>query len=200
VLPAENLIGDENNGWAVAHTLLFHERNATAGVGYGLGLGGGDGSAGPGGRTGGLAAVIERTRASGVAEDSVARALVSEAFVAETVRKQLTDRVMVGMRMGVFKGDWGSLLKLGLGLDMPRHAEIALAAAGTDAVIWDVGDDAAFETANSWLAARSISIAGGTNEMQRNIVSERLLGMPREPASDRDVPFREVVARRQTRD
>src|SRR5690606_13701373 len=39
VLPAENLIGEENDGWAVAHTLLFHERNQTAGVGYGY-LGG----------------------------------------------------------------------------------------------------------------------------------------------------------------
>jgi hypothetical protein len=51
----------------------------------------------------------------------------------------------------------------------------------------------------TWLDARSISIAGGTNEVQRNIVSERLLGMPREPATDRDVPFSEVVKRRQQR-
>ena len=76
--------------------------------------------------------------------------------------------------------------------------EIGLAVAGADGVIWD-GDDVrhrrdAGQPRGS--AARGISIAGGTNEMQRNIVSERLLGMPREPASDRDVPFSEVVRRR----
>src|SRR5260370_41064504 len=38
VLPAESLIGDENAGWAVAQSLLFHERNAVAGVGYGAGV------------------------------------------------------------------------------------------------------------------------------------------------------------------
>ena len=100
------------------------------------------------------------------------------------------------MRVGTFKGDWGSLLKLGLALDTLRRAEIGIAIGGSDGVIW-AGDEPDTSAAGPvWLSARGISIAGGTNEMQRNIVSERLLGMPREPATDRDVPFTEVVARR----
>ncbi len=128
--------------------------------------------------------------------DPATRQLIAEAYVAEQAREHANDRVGTGMRTGQFKGDWGSLLKLGLALDTLRRREIALTVAGADGVIW--ADDApdGGTAGTRWLSARSISIAGGTNEMQRNIVSERLLGMPREPATDRDVPFRDVVARR----
>jgi alkylation response protein AidB-like acyl-CoA dehydrogenase len=196
VLPAENLIGEENQGWSVAHTLLFHERNATAGVGHGLGLGGGESRGG--GRSGGTGVEdLVRHAAAGRLGDPAARQLLAEAYVADTVRSQVGDRVTVGMRTGAFKGDWGSLLKLGLALDSLRRGEIGLAVAGADGVIWtDDATSGAGGAGRSWLSARSISIAGGTNEMQRNIVSERLLGMPREPATDRDVPFSEVARRR----
>jgi alkylation response protein AidB-like acyl-CoA dehydrogenase len=199
VLPLENLIGEEDNGWSVAHTLLFHERNATAGVGFGLGLGGGrDVSGGGGGH--GVEDLVGHALASGTTKDPATRQLIAEAFVAKEVRAHLSERMTVGMRTGAFEGDWGSLLKLGLAFDTLRRGEIGIAVAGSDGVIWTneatSGEGAAGQ---SWLGARSISIAGGTNEMQRNIVSERLLGMPREPATDRDVPFSEVVRRRNSR-
>jgi alkylation response protein AidB-like acyl-CoA dehydrogenase len=197
VLPADHLIGAENEGWAVAHTLLFHERNATAGVGHGLGLGGGRAESGQSSGNG-VEDLVQYAQRSGTAGDSATRQLVAEAFVAARARHHANDRVTVGMRTGAFKGDWGSLLKLGLALDTLRRGEIGIAVAGADGVIWTDGDDdsGGGRAGMAWLGARSISIAGGTNEMQRNIVSERLLGMPREPATDRDVPFSEVVRRR----
>jgi alkylation response protein AidB-like acyl-CoA dehydrogenase len=203
VIPSENLIGDENQGWAVAHTLLFHERNATAGVGHGLGLGGGhDEGGGTGGH--GVEDLVRYAEVAGTLDDPVARQRIAEAYVRRRAASHAGDRVMQGMRTGAFKGDWGSLLKLGLALDTLRRGEIGLEVAGPDGVIWaehgaGTAPEDARDAGRTWLDARSISIAGGTNEMQRNIVSERLLGMPREPASDRDVPFIEVVRRRQQR-
>jgi alkylation response protein AidB-like acyl-CoA dehydrogenase len=199
-LPAENLIGEENNGWSVAHSLLFHERNATAGVGHGLGLGGGEGGGGRGGDAGtGVEDLVRYAEMTGRVDDPAARQLIAEAYVANIVRGHASDRVTVGMRTGAFEGDWGSLLKLGLALDTLRRGEIGIALAGADGVIRSDDTGGAGDAGRAWLTARSISIAGGTNEMQRNIVSERLLGMPREPATDRDVPFSEVVRRRPPR-
>jgi alkylation response protein AidB-like acyl-CoA dehydrogenase len=194
-LPMGNLIGEENDGWGVAQTLLFHERNATAGVGHGWGLMGPEGG-GPGNRFGGIDQLIAAARARGVDADPAIRQLIGESYVEHQIARQANDRVMAGMRTGAFKGQWGSLLKLNMGMSQVRQAEIAVAVTGADGVIWS-GEQLLGATAGeSFLNSRTIAIAGGTNEMQRNIVSERLLGLPREPAFDRDIPFNEVLANR----
>jgi alkylation response protein AidB-like acyl-CoA dehydrogenase len=198
VLPAEWLIGEQNSGWAVAQTLLHWERLATAGAGHGYGL------TPRSGHGEGLDAIptrevvdAVRRRARGGA-DAVAglRQLVAESHIERTVARYANDRVMTGMRTGHFKGQWGSLLKLHLGADSPRQAKIALAAYGADGVIWDGDEPITGSAGENWLGSRGIAIAGGSNEMQRNIVSERLMGLPREPSFDRDIPFNEVLRNR----
>jgi alkylation response protein AidB-like acyl-CoA dehydrogenase len=196
VLPGENLIGPENAGWSVAQSLLLHERNAVAGVGYGVGLIGGDAEEGEttfGGPT--VAELIRLARVRGVSDQGPIRQLIAEAYVQSIVSSQLGQRVMTGMRVGTYKFQWGSLPKLGLGVDVPRLAEIAVAVAGDEGVIWE-GDADPAEPSLFLLGCRAVSISGGSNEIQRNIVSERLLGLPREPSFDRDLPFNEVVRNR----
>jgi hypothetical protein len=74
-----------------------------------------------------------------------------------------------------------------------RRVEIGLEVAGADAVTWPEGEDAPGRGIGEFsLWRQGLSLGGGSNEIQRNIISERLLGMPREPAADRDVPYRDV--------
>ncbi|MBW8827272.1 MAG: acyl-CoA dehydrogenase family protein [Acidobacteria bacterium] len=191
VVPVENLVGEENSGWAVAQSLLFHERNATGGAGYGYGLQ----NARPTNRQAQRSAdgVIATAKQRGVGGDPVLRQLMAESYIEYTASRFANDRIAAGMRTGQFKGPWGSLLKLHLGALSSRHAKIGLAVGGADGVIWEGDAKVGGVAGEAWLSARGIAIAGGTNEIQRNIVSERLLGLPREPSPDRDLPFSEVV-------
>jgi alkylation response protein AidB-like acyl-CoA dehydrogenase len=195
VLPAENLVGPENGGWAVAQTLLYWERLATAGAGHGYGLSGTTADeAGYGGR--GIRVLIDAARARNANRNGAIRQEIAQSYIERTVSRYANDRVMTGQRTGHFKGQWGSLLKLHLGADSPVQGKIGLAVSGADGVIWDGDEQVTGNVGETWLQSRGISIAGGSNEMQRNIVSERLLGLPREPSFDRDIPFNEVLSNR----
>ncbi len=72
-----------------------------------------------------------------------------------------------------------------------RQFDIGLEIAGPATGAWD-DDDPAGRLADLYLMRQGESLGGGSNEMQRNIISERVLGMPREYAADRDKPFDEV--------
>jgi alkylation response protein AidB-like acyl-CoA dehydrogenase len=86
-----------------------------------------------------------------------------------------------------------SVLKLFSATGAMRRCEIGLELAGSDAVVWSEGEDGPGRGLGEYsLWRQGLSLGGGSNEIQRNIISERLLGMPREFAADRDVPYRDV--------
>jgi alkylation response protein AidB-like acyl-CoA dehydrogenase len=196
ILPAGNLIGEENSGWSAAQSLLFHERNAVANVGYGyVGPAGWTGT-GSRRRTAGIGAMVTAALAQGA--DTGVRQQIAEAYVEEVVLPLTSARIMTGMRAGTHKGQWGSLLKLQGSVAGVERARTMLAASGAAGVIWE-GEDVRLDNPGTvWLGARGGTLAGGSNEMQRNIISERLVGLPREPSFDRDVPFNEVIRNQQS--
>ena len=196
ILPVDNMIGEENLGWGVAQRLLFHERNATANIGFGY----------MGGRKRGV-------RRSFVPQDAQAMAaaarrrgaldavgsMIVDIYIESVVVPLTSARVMKGMRIGSHKGQWGSLGKLRSSVYAQSSVRCALAALGPDGVIWD-GDEVQHDNVGTrWLECRGGTIAGGSNEMQRNIISERLLGLPREPDHFRDLPFSEMSRRARPR-
>ena len=70
--------------------------------------------------------------------------------------------------------------------------ELLLEFAGPGSVAWDPADESGGDRQRIVLNSFQSGIAGGTDEIQRNIIGDRVLGLPREPAVDRDVPFRDL--------
>jgi alkylation response protein AidB-like acyl-CoA dehydrogenase len=191
VVPAADVIGEVNDGWTVASRLLVHERNAIAGGSgfHDMDAGGQRGDApAMGGHRVDLAALA---RARGLADDSHCRQLVAEAHALATIKDQLSSRLQTATELGVLPPAAGSLLKLFGSTTNVRTSDITMELAGASAVVW-AGDDPAAGLGVDFLFRQATSILSGTSEIQRNIISERVLGLPREPAPERDLPFREL--------
>ena len=85
------------------------------------------------------------------------------------------------MTSGRVPGPEGSLAKLYGSLLARRVRDVSMTIAGSAAQAWDAEDSEGSRWATACLATAGISIAGGTDEVQRNIIGERVLGLPKEP-------------------
>ena len=186
-IPAEDVIGEVDDGWTVASRLLLHERSAVGG--------GSPYTSGRtvGGRGGGRDEIMLRlARDAGRADEAVARQLVAEAHIETMVAGHLVARVGEGAVSGGLAPTAGALMKLFGAVMGVRRSEIMLELAGSDSVDWAADDQGGDGLANTFLARQGFCLGGGSNEIQRNIISERVLGMPREWAADREIPYRDV--------
>jgi alkylation response protein AidB-like acyl-CoA dehydrogenase len=185
-IPVADVVGEVNDGWTVASRLLYHERNAAGG---GSPFVSGAATAG-GGHGGQRTDLLDLARETGRTDDPRVRQLVAEARVNDRVHGQLIDRVSTGIRTGALPPSAGALSSLFAATNTERHLDIGLEIAGAAAGAW-LAEDSEHWGVN-WLFRQGLSLGGGSNEIQRNIISERVLGMPREYAADRDKPFDEV--------
>jgi alkylation response protein AidB-like acyl-CoA dehydrogenase len=187
-IPVADVVGEVDDGWSVANRLLVHERMAVGGgspytVGRSSKHDVGDDEA----------ELVELIRDRGLERQDRARLLLAEAAVRSLVGSALVERVTAGMASGAMAGSAGSLIKLYGAETVIRRAEIALELAGEDAVTWPPGTNPPGARFGRYsLGRQGAALGGGSNEIQRNIISERLLGMPREAAADRDIPYRDV--------
>jgi alkylation response protein AidB-like acyl-CoA dehydrogenase len=180
VVPASNLVGEENEGWRVARGLLEIEHAW-------VGRGGARVN-----RGGGAESLVALARSRGLSSDPGIRRRITEFQVKSSAQRLVSARVSSGTASGKLPSGFGSLLKLGDDILIQRRAELGLALAGAEGVAWSAGSADQSAWALEFLSSRSASIAGGTDEIQRNNVSERVLGLSREPSFDRDIPFNEV--------
>ncbi len=184
VIPAENVLGQVDDGWTVATRLLFHERASVGGASpYTSGRMAGGGEAA-------RDELVELAKARGKGDDPLVRRLIGQAEALSIVHGQLVERVRKGLETGYFPGPAGSLVRLYAGTAAVERATIALEIAGDEAVVWDGDADGRYGI--GYIKRQSSCLGGGSTEMARNIISERILGMPREYAADRDVAFRDV--------
>jgi alkylation response protein AidB-like acyl-CoA dehydrogenase len=147
------------------------------------------------GESEGIADLAALAKAVGRNGDSYTRQLIGEAIILDTLPEALVDRINAALRTGKMPEAAASLLRLMSGQLGFRLKEIALEVAGTQGVL-HAGADPVGSFTEGWLGARIGTVAGGSQEMQRNGISERLLGLPREATPDRGVPFSEVLAMR----
>jgi alkylation response protein AidB-like acyl-CoA dehydrogenase len=186
-IPVEDVLGEVNDGWTVASRLLFHERDAVGGGSpyvSGAVVGGVE-------RTNQRYEYADLARRVGRSEDPFARQLVAEARIGDRVFQQLTERVAAGIRTGALPETAGAITRLFAATNSERHFDTGFELVGAQAGAWEEGDPGE-RWGTLYLTRQVNSLGGGSSEMARNIISERVLGMPREYAPDRDLPFDEV--------
>jgi alkylation response protein AidB-like acyl-CoA dehydrogenase len=194
LLPADRLLGEPGQGWSIAQRVLHFERSAVGGSTPYAGRITGRRAGGGGTRR--QQNLVRLAQRQGISGTPAARALVAEAHMLTTVRSQLIGRIQAGTRTGAIPAQTAAALKLFTSETSARIATIGLELAGTEGVI---GDDDPLEALGfgiEFLVRQARCIAGGSSEIQRNNISERLLDMPRERTDDVDRPFSEVRAGR----
>ena len=168
-VPKRNLVGELNRGWDVAKYLLTHERNMISSIG--------DRGAAP--TLGVLASERVGLDAEGRLDDSVLRARIGQFEVDEAAFRLAIRRFGEQARAGIpVNPAYSSALKYyGSELNKRRN-ELLMSIGGAVALEWegDASDDGA--RARDWLRSKANSIEGGTSEVQLNIISKRILGLP----------------------
>jgi alkylation response protein AidB-like acyl-CoA dehydrogenase len=173
-------LGPVGDGWRVAIDVLMNERRSVSGTGAAL----------PGTTSGrSVGALIQRH--APVADPALRHRLV-QAYIEDRLVTLTNQRAAARRRAGQPPGPEGSISKLYYSEHTQRLQNLAVDLEGAAAQAWPEGDRWLQGTAWSLLRARAKTIAGGTSEVQRNILGERMLGLPREPEVDRSVPWSQV--------
>jgi alkylation response protein AidB-like acyl-CoA dehydrogenase len=174
-VPVEHLIGPENEGWGVANTTLANERGASfvwkeqvlQEVAFDL--------------------LVKACARAGRLGDALVRQRLAQARIEVEIFRLHNERTLGRLARGEEVGSESSLVKLFWAGMSQRLHETAVAVLGPAALLV-AGDECAIDRgrwAHELLATRANSIMGGTSEIQRNVIGERLLGLPREPSGVR---------------
>jgi alkylation response protein AidB-like acyl-CoA dehydrogenase len=205
----EHLVGELGGGWAVANTTLMHERShGDPSAAKPTDAGGAQGrvydeereeiaiATEPYGwypqRAGRVDLILDRARETGKINDPVIRQEIAKLLILERCAKWTALRARAELAPGEGLGPAGSLIKL-VGSHVARTAaRVHTLISGADAML--AGGDGPRDgvIAEVLVSVPAVSIAGGTDEIQRNIIAERMLRMPKDPTFDANCPFRDV--------
>jgi acyl-CoA dehydrogenase len=181
-IPDSHRLGEVNSGWSVALTTLMNERSS-------IGAGGGGGGAGLFSPRR-MHAMLEHF---GQADNAV---LVDEAariYTSFTVAKWNSQRALDKIRRGQLPGPEMSTAKLALTNNLKAYSDWAAKVLGPRLAA-DGGEWGAYAFSQMVTGVPGMRVAGGTDEVMRNIVAERVLGLPKDPGVDSTTPFKDLAS------
>jgi alkylation response protein AidB-like acyl-CoA dehydrogenase len=166
-VPADHQLGDVNGGWTVALTTLMNERAAIGGGGGGL-------------RSGSIVErLVATARQLGRSADPLVRQQLAEAYTHIEVARFTNERALAKLKTGQLPGPELSIAKLALTENLRRVAATASSVLGTRLVA-DTGEWGTYSWSTFVLGVPGMRVAGGTDEVMRNIIGERVLGLPKD--------------------
>jgi alkylation response protein AidB-like acyl-CoA dehydrogenase len=180
LVPDDMRIGAVDDGWRVAGATLSGERQMVSGAGSG-------GVDRIGGR--GVENLLELARTHGRTSDPVMRQELMRVYSEETIRGWTNQRVRASAQAGRPPGPESSVGKVHQGTLNQRIQLAATSLLGAGALAWE--GDTPYEV-RGMLRSRANTIEGGTTEVNKNIVGERVLGLPREPDPWQGAPWRDI--------
>jgi alkylation response protein AidB-like acyl-CoA dehydrogenase len=191
-IPDGDRVGEVDGGWTVGTRWMFHERmlyNSPLVTRPPDALGSSPEAT----------RLVSIARAAGRDKDPKVREMVGEGRMLALVQRHLQAHLAQGIRAGKMVDQSAAIGRLFHGKANEREATLALEIAGSIGAAWDEGDGEAAGAGVGFLVRQAGSIGGGTTEMARNVISERVLGMPRELTHARDLAFRDVPRSRPNR-
>jgi len=206
-VPATDVVGDINDGWKVARGTLAHERSfASIGNVYfapdahGRVIDEAKTEAAEFNRTyewypqrmGRADLVIPRAEARGVSNDPVIRQEMMKLYSFHRASEWTAERAKAARALGKPPGSEGSIGKLALSRIARDANHVHSMIAGAQGMLKTGDDPQDAVVAEILVSTPAQSIAGGTDEIQHNILGENVLGLPKEPATDRGVAFKDV--------
>ena len=174
-IPHENIIGHVDAGWGPMMTTLSNERSLIGGS-----------------SRGDFAEVVDLARRCGADQDPVIRQLLAASHTRTEILKYLGYRVRTAAARGQAPGPESSIMKLLVSQHLSRQGDLFLAMEGAGGMLAgaDALDDGRWQM--EFLGQWSAKIGGGTDEIQRNTIGEKVLALPPEPRVDKNIPFRDI--------
>ncbi|TML18536.1 MAG: hypothetical protein E6G39_03035 [Actinobacteria bacterium] len=143
--------------------------------------------------------LLDIARATSRSCDATTRQALADFYIRETILRYVGMRIRDALEAGRAPGPEGSIAKLASAQLAVLGANTAASMAGPATAAWAAEDRGGDHIARGVLGAPAIGIAGGTNEVQRNIIAERVLGLPKEPSADKGMPFKKLLVGTQRR-